>query len=336
MRPGKVVLPRQKINFFYKSSEVAGKSRSSLLTSALEFDVTLPAALKDAPFFIVTPKLTVSDDISVADGDQIAVGSSVERIIYLIAQDVPAMMLPEFSFDEQDGLKAYVHTPVVSDVYRPRENVNQTHKEQKLSYFVEKPGLYTLPAIKIVWWDVNRAERKVVAIAEHIIHAGGASKTNEQPLSAVPKGRASRDSHISWRKWGLIFLMVLPVGVIVFSLRYLWKKHATSAANLRAGNISQLRKEYISFIKDQSYINAIDCLYTTASLNSVTRIEENLADTALKRSFHDLMRCAFSEKRGTDLGQLDEQAALAVFDKLNEKHSVRRFSVKFGFSMSLN
>ena len=90
------------------------------------------------------------------------VGAAFTRTVTRTAPDVMAMAFPPLPVTEEDGLAVYASDPDVSD----RESRGQLTglRVDRITYVIEQPGTYTLPALVIAWFDLGAKELMTVEL----------------------------------------------------------------------------------------------------------------------------------------------------------------------------
>lgn len=68
------------------------------------------------------------------------------------------MVIPPVPFEPIEGLGVYPEPPVVTDSGGERGRAIIGTRVEAVSYVAEREGIYRLPEIELIWWDVN-AER---------------------------------------------------------------------------------------------------------------------------------------------------------------------------------
>jgi len=157
-----------------------GEAAGELLAPARTFNVALPKSLAGIEQWVASPAFTVSQrfDRSLAS---LAVGDAFEQEIRFEATDVLAMMLPEVSAPRQPGLAAYPAPPQLDT----RVNRGQilASRSVRISYVVERPGQFLLPARDVYWWNTQRAELSVVSVPETRIDVAGGAPQDGFPYA---------------------------------------------------------------------------------------------------------------------------------------------------------
>lgn len=122
-----------------------------------------------------------SDDIQ-----NINTGDPVTRTITITAEGLTAVQLPELSFAEIDGIKQYPDKPVTQN--EQTANGITGIKQFKVALIPGNAGTYTLPAVKLQWWNTKTNRMETASIAQQTITATGnavsTSKAAPAPLNA--------------------------------------------------------------------------------------------------------------------------------------------------------
>jgi hypothetical protein len=120
---------------------------------ALTFHADVPAAAKDLPYFLPTTSLTMTQRWS-RPLKGLRTGDTVERTITVTASKMQAMLIPPLPLDQPDGMHVYPAEPVVHDQKTDRGDFIYGRRMQSAKYLIQKAGDYTLPAIKLQWWNL--------------------------------------------------------------------------------------------------------------------------------------------------------------------------------------
>ncbi len=121
-----------------------------------------------------------SDDIS-----NIKTGDPVTRTITIAAHGLTAVQLPELKIEDIDGLKQYPDKPVTEN--RTQANGITGLKQIKIAIIPTRAGSYTLPAIKLQWWNTKTNKKEFATIPEQVLTAIGSASTsgNIAPVQPV-------------------------------------------------------------------------------------------------------------------------------------------------------
>ncbi len=119
-----------------------------------------------------------SDDI-----ENIKTGDPVTRTVTIAALGLTAVQLPDLDFEDIDGLKQYPDKPVTEN---KTQNAGITGiKQIKVAIIPTTAGTYTLPEIKLQWWNTRTNKKEVAIIPEKTLTAMGVA-VNTNNFIATP------------------------------------------------------------------------------------------------------------------------------------------------------
>lgn len=182
------------------------------------------------------------------------VGEPVTRTLTITAEGTTAAQLPDLSLGALDGVQVYPDQPRGEDL--TSGPAPAALKTLKFALVPSRPGLLTLPEIRLNWWD-TRTDRAQVAVIPartvEVVPAPGSSLAATPPLPAVPQAAAdftadpisttappATDSADSgWGMWpwlALIGVLLSGWGATV----YLWQRERR-ARTAAAPSVSNIR-----------------------------------------------------------------------------------------------
>lgn len=138
--------------------------------------------------------LTLEESYS-GDLSQLKVGDAITRTININATGLAANQLPEITFKDINDLKYYPDKPQLSDSETSSGIIGQ--RIEAVAIIATEPGDYTLPAIKISWWDVKNDRARMAILPEKTLRVYSAANkpvtvseafdqvATKQPLTAV-------------------------------------------------------------------------------------------------------------------------------------------------------
>lgn len=171
--------------------EVAG----TLFSAAEVLQVAVPDSLAEVKRWVAAPTFTVSQSFD-RPLEALAVGDAFEQQIRFEATDVLAMMLPEYPAPRQAGLAAYPAPPTLDTSSNRGETL--ASRSQRISYVIEQPGQFLLPARDFYWWNTQRAKLTVLTVPQTRIEVAGAADPQPTlPGTVSPK----------WWHWALLALV---------------------------------------------------------------------------------------------------------------------------------
>jgi len=101
------------------------------------------------------------------DPDTLRAGEPVTRTLRLRAVGLSAEQLPEISVTVTEGVKEYGDQPITRTT-TDNDWVNGV-REQRIALVPGNPGTYTLPEIRIDWWDTERDALRQTTIPARIL-----------------------------------------------------------------------------------------------------------------------------------------------------------------------
>jgi hypothetical protein len=125
-----------------------------------------------------------SDDIQ-----NIKTGDPVTRTITIAAEGLTAVQLPDLTFEEIDGLKQYPDKPITED--RPSTSGITGLKQIKVAIIPTVAGSYTLPEVKLQWWNTKTNKSESATIPEKVLTAIGSATTTN--IVTIPEPAQSAD-----------------------------------------------------------------------------------------------------------------------------------------------
>ncbi len=153
----------------------------------------------------------------------LTVGEPVTWTILLSVQGLSESQLPEIKIPEVEGLQWYYDTPQ-KERQLSHKGI-QGQRVEKLAVIPSQEGEFTIPEIKISWWDTKSDSAKVAILAARTIKVlAGTAKTQtptiNQPVSipqTSPTTTLSSDKAV--RQWQMIaglFLLLWLLTLVAF------------------------------------------------------------------------------------------------------------------------
>jgi hypothetical protein len=178
-RAGEFTIPPVTVRVKVNASEL-GDVEGELVSGATRFSVAIPESLSQANQWVAAPAFTVKQSFN-RNLDELVVGDAFEQEVLFEASDVMAMMLPGYELEQLTGLAAYPSPAVLEN----SNNRGQTRASRRISisYVVESPGQFLLPARDYFWWNINSGELVLVSLPETRIEIAGASTVEDKPTA---------------------------------------------------------------------------------------------------------------------------------------------------------
>jgi len=161
LRPGGYTVPPFTVRFASAPRYGEPPVEHRLTTPAIQVEARMPPGAEHLPSLISTRELHVTQTWQ-PQPTQARLGDAFTRTITLMAPDVPGMVFPPLPLAKVDGLAVYPKPPVVQDQVERGTFTGQ--RTQTVTYVCEHPGLVTLPALIIPWWDVEHQKLQQVTL----------------------------------------------------------------------------------------------------------------------------------------------------------------------------
>ncbi len=225
------------------------------------FTATRPIRLRGDPYTItvqprpdqsVSPYWLPAEAVELTESwqpsqEDFSVNEPVTRTITIRATAMAGDQLPDLQIPEIEGFKIYPDR-AQANTYNLPQNI-EGEKTLRITYVPTQAGEYTLPAVKLNWWDTKTNQQQIATLAEHVIevkplentqqvdaallneliqHKETIASSNESTLSSAlpadPKS-LSNGTHVAWFWASLIFaaLWLLTLGLW-------WRNHYSAIA----------------------------------------------------------------------------------------------------------
>lgn len=207
-------LPNASVGVTYSLGGIEKSPKTNVKIPQVKFKAVIPESARSLEYFISTTQLKIEQELD-KKLTKIRVGDSFQREITISTKNSLAMFIPSLQIDEIDGLKIYFDEPIVENKKKERVGITGGERIEKITYFIEKPGDYQLPEIKIDWWNLKSKE--VVSSTLKAIEFYADSNTNyiselsiqeDSTLTALVK---EESKHNTWNYllWTLIIALLL-------------------------------------------------------------------------------------------------------------------------------
>jgi hypothetical protein len=147
------------------------------------------------------------------------VGDSITRELTLQADGALAMALPIPTFSDVDGVSRYAKTPQVTALDDGRGNILGGQRVDSASYRIDSAGTYTLPAIRVKWWD-SAAKQIRSAEVPAVSFEAAANNAYKPVFSLAEDLRQLQQNHLHFSsRWLLWLALAVGLAVGVYLLR---------------------------------------------------------------------------------------------------------------------
>lgn len=216
---GTVEVPAFEVRFQHHEGFTGPVKDEVAQVPAARVEVKRPAGSDDNAFLVTTSSLKVSESWQPQPGST-QPGAIFHRTISQEADDISGMALAPPPESVPDGVRIYVDPPTVTD--NTERGAFRGRRIDRITYAMQSPGAWTLPAIQYVWWDPAKQQfsSKTLPAATFAVTAPptpeAAEKTSTQPrrwgmwlmlglvLTALAVWQRQRIMHgvqQAWRSW---------------------------------------------------------------------------------------------------------------------------------------
>ena len=161
--PGDFVVPDQKAHIHY-AAEPPKTRVVEIGLPRVSFESFVPEGAATLRPFLSADRLSVEQDVK-QSSDRLRAGDAVTRTVTIRAEGTLAMLLPPQTFAAVDGLRLYPAQPALEDKVDGRSGAVASTRVDAVTYMLERPGDYVLPAIDIGWWNVGAGRVEQVHLA---------------------------------------------------------------------------------------------------------------------------------------------------------------------------
>lgn len=153
-----------------------------------------PAAAGDGPW-VPARDVTLTADWR-PDTNQLHVGDPVTLALHLQAEGLIATQLPDLSklLLAPAGIKAYPDAPKLKSEQHG-DTVSAT-RDQTIALIADQPGDYTVPDLRLSWWDTRTNELRAVTIPGRSFKVLPAPVTANTPATAAPDQPATAPARL--------------------------------------------------------------------------------------------------------------------------------------------
>ncbi len=201
-RPGALRIPPLDVTFF-----VAGEDRKPVTVAAttapLEVMVAMPEGAEGEDFSVATPRLEVEETWEPRPAT-LKVGDAFKRRIVITVQDAPGMLVEPLPAPRLDGAAVYPDPPRVEDDANRGEVVGT--RIESATYVLQRPGTYTLPAIRIPWWNTEAKRMETAELEAVTFEVAANPDLRAVPTTAGPEAPPARPH--AWKVWLALALLL--------------------------------------------------------------------------------------------------------------------------------
>lgn len=268
------------------------------------------------------------------------VGEAVNRTIYLKVSGVIDSQLPEIKFKQIPGLKQYPEKPQTQMTVEEGSVVSAAKIANV--YIPSKPGIMTIPAVEVDWFNVKTGQYDKAVLPEAVIKVEGAALPEPESEKAVPAvnaetaspaaaGDNAKDMIVSETVFGktklaeiiLLLIGAFGLGIVISYLVLRPKNNGSSCQN----EIRDYRKYIIAKAREKDLRSLRDAIIDwcrdkygadkAANFNDVNRLLND-------KAFEDELNKITAELYSGNTGSWDSAPFIAAFEKVYKKKAPKK------------
>jgi hypothetical protein len=218
-RDGSIEIPEFPVRFGTREGFSGPVTEVDAKVPAISVKIERPPGTDPDRFLVTTESLSVDEKWDPRPGGNVETGAVFKRTITQSADNLTGMALAPAPAKAPEGIRVYTGDAQVTDQTERGEFSGQ--RIETITYLVQQPGNYTLPAIRYDWWNpaTQQLESKTLPPV--------AFAATAPPGSDVPQ--ASRKSSFVRLPW-----LLIPLGLII--LGWFYRKQI-------AGSLSRLHDQ---------------------------------------------------------------------------------------------
>jgi hypothetical protein len=279
-------------------------------TQALTFEAAVPSAMKNTSHWLAASQFEVQERYD-KDSSALIPGDSLQRTIHIKAQDVAAMMLPALTFEPMLGLAVYQKPSIINDHVNRGDYLAE--RTESISYVLEQPGEYRLPALTFHWWDLNTQQRQTIVLPARLV----STLAVPSPIPAPTKMQTSVEN-----RGYIMGLTILATVMILLLVMGGWRRVARREKKPiqphSVNTLHSLQQQFIYACHHQHFGQAVSLLYLWLDhrahgdtiqpvyLNGVRIWLDDLGEAQLYEQFNQLMQYACGERHNSSRAKTNE------------------------------
>ena len=158
---------------------------------------------------------------------QYQVGVPITRNISLLASNADDTSLPGITLDLPESFKVYPEKPQRKTYVREKQVVAQLN--QTTAIVPTQPGSYTLPAIRIPWWNSRSQKQEFATLPARTISVAPASASQQSPLVVTTDAQAATTNY--WPGISALFALLWLATMLLWYRHYQGYRYRAVASN---------------------------------------------------------------------------------------------------------
>ncbi|MBL4710953.1 MAG: protein BatD [Gammaproteobacteria bacterium] len=255
-----------------------------------------------------------SDDIQ-----NIKAGEPVTRTILIATEGLTGIQLPDLTFDEINGLKQYPDKAIIDD--KKTASGITGYKQIKIALIPAKKGNYTLPEIKLSWWNTKTNKQEIAVLPQVHLNVTGSVLTDNTNIQAntdnlmpsdknSPLAKTQTTNTISfnentyWKWLSLLLALAWFITLVLF-----FKKNKITKKDIQEKSsslsIKQAARDVVKQAKKNDpaktktvLLHWARIIYNDSTLTSLTMLSTHCSPT-LSDEIRQLNKSLYSAKQNT-------------------------------------
>lgn len=234
-RPADFELGAATATVTYADPETNAPREVEVALPEIAFSATVPPGAEGIDPFLAATSLTLSAKI---DGlsDAPKPGDAFTFTLTTTAEGPPAMLLPPLveGLETPPGLRAYPRQPALADG-------PPASRTEAVTYVIEAPGSYALPALRVDWWNTAAASRETASTDPISLEVPA-------PAGWRPPGDAAGGLASPLRMW----IAVVAALALALALAFLLRRRRHPPAEAREPSLRERRSALRSAVLEDS------------------------------------------------------------------------------------
>jgi hypothetical protein len=200
-RDGPLQVPPFAVRFGSRQGFVGPVSDVEAQVPGFEVAIERPPGTDAKRFLVTTPSLTIEERWQPAPEGEVKAGAVFKRRITQTAEGLSGMALAPPTTTAPPGMRVYAEAPRVEDSSERGQLVGR--RSDTLSYVVQQPGDYRLPAIRYEWWNLEAGQLEAKLLPARSF------------LAPAPPSQPDAPARNGWRWWaptGAALIVLVLVG----------------------------------------------------------------------------------------------------------------------------
>ena len=324
-RAGDFEIPSFKVRFGVSGKPGEAAVEHSENTKPLKITARMPPGAEHLSVLISANELKVDESWSPQPTGTVTVGDAFKRTITFRAPDIPGMVFPAIVFPEVDGLKLYQARATVNDKIDRGSLTGE--RVDAITYLCEKAGNYSLPAIAIPWWDLNKKQMQKIILPAVSFEV----KPAKSPTSLADETQNST-SLFPWKIVAGSSAFILLVSLVLFHFKNTILQQFADWQTRRKENESAYFEKISEATSPAQTLNAITAWLARSNPNNETLTLQSFAselnDPELISQFNALQSAVVSDKTEWNPTPLIEALRKARQSALNKSDLQARPALK--------